>query len=108
MKYCRGHVVITGIDRETEPQIRINSVKSGVLQSVRVQLGVQPDAAALMPAKVDDDTEALSRDLLHRGVELLAAVAPPRSEGVTGEALGVHPNQGDMAVPAIAVQVTQN
>jgi hypothetical protein len=39
---------------------------------------------------------------------LLAAVAPPRSEGVARKALGVHPNQRDMAVPAVAVQVSQD
>jgi hypothetical protein len=102
-KYRRGHVVVAGVDWQTQPQIRINGVQSRVLQRVCVQLGVQADTAALMPAQVDDGAAAFARDLLHRSVQLLAAVAPPRSEGVAGKALGVDPNQRDMAVPAVAV-----
>jgi hypothetical protein len=61
-----------------------------------------------MSAKVDDDAEALPRDLLHGGVQLFAAVAPPGSEGVTGKAFRVNPNQRHMAISAIAVQVPQH
>jgi hypothetical protein len=76
-KYRRGHVVLACVDWQTQPEIRINGVQSRILQRVRMQLGVQADAAALMSAQVDDDAEAFARDLLHRSVQLLAAVAPP-------------------------------
>src|SRR4029453_1001767 len=107
-KYGSGYIVIARIDRQTQSQIRIHRVQSGVLQRVRVQLGVQSNAAALMPAKVDDDAEALPRNLLHGRVQLFAAIAAPGSEGVTGEAFRGNPNQRHMAVSAIAAQIAED
>ena len=62
----------------------------------------EPDAAALVPAEVDDHAPALGRDLRERAVELEPAVAAHRAEDVAGEALAVHPHEdvvlaGDVA-----------
>ena len=103
-----GRVVIPGIDRQTQSQIGVNGVKAPVLQRVRVQLGVQADTAALMPAEVDDHTEALTLDLSHCCVELFAAIAAPRSQRVAGEALGMDPNERNMAVASGTVEIAQH
>jgi hypothetical protein len=41
-----------------------------------------------------DDNPALGLDLVERGIQLWSALALERSEDLTGEALGVHANQG--------------
>jgi hypothetical protein len=73
-----------------------------------VQLGVQADAASLVAAQVDHHAETLAGDLPHRGLELLAAIAAPRPEGVAGEALGVNPNQWNTAVASGTVEIPQH
>jgi hypothetical protein len=73
-----------------------------------VQLGLQADAAPLVPAQVDHRAQPLAADLPHRRVELLAAIAAPGPESVAGEALGVNPNQWNMAVASGVVKITQH
>ena len=76
--------------------------RPGVLQLVRLQLVHQADAAALVPAHVEDDAAALGGDGGQRRVELRPAVAAQRAEDVAGEALGVHADQDVLAVADVA------
>ena len=76
-EYRGGCIVITGVDRQPQPQIGIDGVEAAVLQRVRVQLGVQPDAASLVTAEVDHRAASFSGDLTQCRVQLFPAVAPP-------------------------------
>jgi hypothetical protein len=70
-----------------------------------VQLGVQADAASFVATQVDDQAKAFAADLPHRGLELLATIAAPGSEGVTGEAFGMDPDEWNMAVVSGVVEI---
>jgi hypothetical protein len=107
-EYGGGHTVITGVHRQPQSQICVDRVEARILQRVRVQLGLESDATSLVAAQIDDDAEAFAADFSHCGLQLLAAVAAPRSEGVTCEALGMHSNQGNMAVAPGVVEITQH
>jgi hypothetical protein len=103
-----GHAVITGVNWQPQSQICVDRVEACVLQRVRVQLGMEADATSLVTAQIDDHPQTFAADLPHRGLQLLAAVAAPRSEGVPGETLGVHSNQGNMAVVPGVVEIAQH
>jgi hypothetical protein len=103
-----GRAVITGVNWQPQSQICVDRVEACVLQRVRVKLGMQADATSLVTAQIDDHAQAFAADLPHRGLQLLTAVAAPRSEGVTGETLGVHPNQRDMTVAPGVVEIAQH
>jgi hypothetical protein len=66
---------------------------------------MQADAASFVAAQVDDQAEAFATDLSHRGLELLATVAAPRSERVTGEAFGMDPDEWHVAVASSVVEI---
>src|SRR4051812_30945934 len=85
--------VLARVDRKAEVDVGIDGVVAAVLQLVGLQLGGDPDAAALVPTQVDDDPAARGRDGGHRIVELGAAVAPARAEHVAGQALAVHADE---------------
>jgi hypothetical protein len=61
-----------------------------------------------MTAEIDDHTETLTLDLSHCCVQLFAAIAASRSQGIAGEALGMDSNERDVAVASSAVQITQH
>jgi hypothetical protein len=61
-----------------------------------------------MTAEIDDHTETLTLDLSHCCVQLFAAIAASRSQGIAGEALGMDPNERDVAVASSAVQIAQH
>jgi hypothetical protein len=71
--------------------LTVVGVQPGVLQGVGLDLGVEPDAAALL-AEVEQQPTLL-RDPLHRLAQLRAAVAALAAEHVAGEALAVQPHQ---------------
>src|SRR5918995_3569310 len=90
--------VVPGVGRQSEIQVGVHGVAPALLELVGLQLGHQPDAAALVPAQVDDDATALSHDPVHRLVELRTTVAAAAAEDVAGQALRVHPGEDRLAV----------
>src|SRR6202035_3296599 len=74
-----------------------------ILQLVRLQLGQQADATALVAAQVEPDAAAALGDLGHGGVQLCAAVAPLRAEDVAGQALGVDADKDVLSVAGVTV-----
>src|SRR5262249_35806455 len=85
----RADAVVAEIRREAEPLVGLDRVETLlILQPVGLDLVLQPDAAAFLP-HVEEYAAALGLDHLHRGLELLAAVAAHRAEGVARQALAV-------------------
>ena len=84
--------ILARISRQAEGEIRVDRVEPALLQAVGAQLVDQPDAAALVPAHVDDDAAVLF-DGVQRRIQLRPALALQRSERLTGQALRVHPHQ---------------
>src|SRR5690606_3627625 len=98
----RAGAVVAGVGGQTEIEVGVDGVASGVLQLVGLQLVHQADAAALVTAHVQHHAAALGVDHLQGGVELGAAVAAQRAEHVAGQALGVHAHQHVLAVADVA------
>ena len=89
----RADAVVAQVGREAEPLVGLDRVEALlVLQPVGADLVLEPDAAALL-AHVEQHAAALGLDHLQRGLELLAAVAAQRAEGVAGQALAVDAHQ---------------
>ena len=59
---------------------------------VGAELVDEPDAATLVAPHVDDDAAVLL-DRVERGLELRAALALERAEGLARQALGVHAHE---------------
>ena len=88
-----AHAVVAQIGSEAEPVIRFDRVEAFlVLELVGLDLVLEADPATFL-AHVEDDPRALFRDHPHSGIELLAAVAAERSEGVSRQALAVDADQ---------------
>ena len=68
----------------------------------------EADAAALVPAHVQHDAATLTGHHRHGGVQLRTAIAAPRAEHVTGQALRVHPHQDVAAVVLRAGDIAAN
>jgi hypothetical protein len=88
--------VVAGVGRQPEREVGVDGVEPLLLQAVRAELVDQADAPALVPAHVDDDAAVLL-DRVEGRVELRAALALERPEGLAGQALGVHAHQGRVA-----------
>src|SRR5690625_292791 len=80
---------LAGVGGQTEAQVRVDGVGTGVLEAVGTQFVQQADTAALVPAEVDDGAAPLGCDLDHGGLELGAAVTAVGAEGVAGQAFRV-------------------
>ena len=78
---------MTRVDVESELQVGVDGIGTAVLESVRVELRQQADAAPLVAAHVDDRSSPGGGDASHGCAQLLAAVASQAAEGVAGEAL---------------------
>ena len=78
---------------EAQLDVRLDRVVALVLQRVRADLVAEADAAPFVTAQVHDTPVPSVGDQPHRRVELEAAVATHRTEHVSSEALGVHPDQ---------------
>ena len=79
-----------------EREVRLVGVDPGVLQRVRLELRVEPDAAALLP-QVEEVAAGLG-DALDGLAQLRPAVAALAPEHVSGEALAVGADQRHAAL----------
>ena len=96
-EHLPADAVIALVGRETELDVSLDRIEPfSVLKTISSDLVLETDASAFLP-QVKDDAPALSLDLLHRAIELLAAVAAQRVEGVPGEAFAVKPHQHRLA-----------
>ena len=75
----------------SEGEVRLIRVKAGVLQYVRIQLGVETDSTPFLP-KVEQVAAGVC-DPLDRLAQLRPAVASPATEDVAGKALTVWPHE---------------
>jgi hypothetical protein len=72
-------------------QVRVVGIEASVLQGVGVELGIQTDAAALLPEVKQES--ACRRDLFDGLAQLRTAVAALAAEHVAGHAFAVQPDQ---------------
>jgi hypothetical protein len=91
-EHLHGDRVVPLVCAVAEGLVRLVGVEPGVLQDVRVELGVQPDAAALL-AQVQQ-VAARSVDQPDGLRQLRPAVAALAAEQVAREALAVQPYEG--------------
>ncbi len=70
-----------------ERLVRLDCVKSAILQVICVQLVEQPDSSTFLVADVQDDAHPIGGDHLHGRVQLRAAIAAQAAEDVAGQAL---------------------
>jgi hypothetical protein len=94
---------VAAVDRQAEAPVGVDGVVALVLEHVGLELGHQPDAAALVAGGVQQHPPALGDDLAHGQAQLGAAVAAQRPEGVAGQAGRVEADQQVAAVPEVAV-----
>ena len=94
----RDVTVAPVVDGEAEVLVRFGGVEPLVLQHVRAELVRQADPAPFVPGRIDKHAAAFGGDRPERVPELDPAVAPQRAERITGDALGVHPDQDVLAV----------
>src|SRR5687768_11939389 len=98
----RADAVVAQIGGEAEPLVRLDGVRAGVLQLVRLQLVEETDSPPFL-VEIDDRAAPLLLDHLHRRLELPSAVAAHRVEDVAGEALGVHADENPLAARDVAI-----
>src|SRR3990170_4793648 len=85
--------VVAAVGGEAERLVGLDGVEPlCLLESVGANLVAETDAAALL-AHVHQDAAALLRYLLHRQLDLVAAVAAKGVKDIAGHALGVHPHE---------------
>ena len=90
---CLGREFIgAAIRGETQFDVGFNGIQALVLQFVRLQLGHEADAAALL-LLIKQNSGAFLCDGAQRQFKLQAAVAAQRSEYITCQALRVNPHQ---------------
>src|SRR5205807_10386657 len=83
----RPDAVVAQIGLEPELAVRLDRVVPRVLQLVRLELVEEADPPPFL-IEVYHDAAAFGRDHPHGGVQLPAAIAPPRAEHVAGETFG--------------------
>ncbi|GAA5127670.1 hypothetical protein GCM10025762_56970 [Haloechinothrix salitolerans] len=76
-EYPRRGTEVTDIHWQPKRGGGVDGVQPGaVLKRLRLHLGEQADATALVPAQIHHDSAARFSDHRQRGVQLLAALAP--------------------------------
>ena len=95
--------VVARVDRQAEGDVGVDRVGAAVLRHIGAQLVDEPDAAAFVPGRVDEDAAPFSGDGAQRELQLDAAIAAQRSECVAREALRVEPHEHVLAVADVAM-----
>ncbi len=85
VEHVYSDVVIAGVYLQTEMNIGVNRVEPEVLQIVSLEFIDDAYAPAFL-SEVNDDT-TVSGNHLHRAVQLLSAIAAPRTEEIAGNTL---------------------
>ena len=98
---CRRSVV-TSVVGQTEGTIGGDGVHALVLERIRLQLRGQADSATFMLGHIDEHPVSLGGDRSQRRIELVPAVAPMRTQSITGEAFAVHPDQRSVTTGRVA------
>ena len=94
---------MAAVGGQSEVEVGIDGVTTGVLEGIGLQLGDQADPAPLVAPQVDHHSPALGDDLGHRFVELRTTVTSVAAEDVTCQAFRVHPGQYGLGSTDIAV-----
>jgi len=108
----RGHVqtrqhvgrdrVVALVITEPEGQVGFHGIEPSVLERIGAHLVEDADAPALVPQVEHRSTVGLA-DEREGAVQLLAAVAAQRAEGIAGKTLGVQPDKhGSLATQVAA------
>ena len=87
------HAILPGVHRKPLLEVGVHGVQSLVLKAVGPQLVADADTPTLMSPQVDHYTSPLGPDLGQGGVKLGTTVAAQGSQQVSGQALGVDPDQ---------------
>ena len=85
--------VVALVVAESERQVGVHGVEPAILERVGAHLVDEADPAALLAQVQHEAALACAPICLERHLELIAAVAAQRAEGVPGEALGVQPRR---------------
>ena len=83
-----GGPVFAFVGLVAEHQVGLDGIEPLVLQIVGAQLFCQPDPTAFL-SQIDNGPLSEFSDALHGPVQLFAAIAAQRTEGVAGHAFGV-------------------
>ena len=98
----RAAPVFAHVGIEAQGEVGVHGVHPLLLQCVSLQLVHQADAAAFL-AHIQQHAAAFRLDLLHRTMQLVAAIAAAASEDVAGQAFAVHAHQHVLAVADFAL-----
>jgi len=96
-EHAGGTFVTPKIGREAKDPVRVDRVETVVLKVVRGDLVHDPDASSLL-GQVQEDALRGSPESLHRGIELLATVAPLGTKDIARHAFGVQAHK-DVGLP---------
>ena len=88
--------VFAQVHREPQFFVGLDGIEPLLLKFVGVDFRPEPDPPPLLP-HVNQDARAGFPDALHRLVQLRAAIAPPRSEDIAGEAFAVDAHERRLA-----------
>src|SRR6266550_959431 len=101
-KNLRPKSVIAEVARVTKLGVGFHGIETFLLQFVRVNFCRQPNSPSFL-AHVNQNAVTLLLDLPQRRMQLIPAVAAPRSENVAGETLAVHPHQRRFVLVDVAL-----
>jgi hypothetical protein len=91
-KIATGRLLVAAINRQAKRLIGLYGIEPKVLQGVCLQLCHQPDPSPFLLV-LNQPASILTGDGPHRELQRIATVAAQRPQHVTGEALGMNPQQ---------------
>jgi hypothetical protein len=99
----RPDAVVALVGLEAQLDVGLDGVQPRFLQLVGHDLAGQADAAPLLVEQVEEHAALFAADHLHRPLQLLAAVAAQRAEGVAGQALRMDAHQDRLLAAQVAL-----
>src|SRR5688572_4032578 len=96
-QHAERGAIIPAVRGEAEPLVRLNSIDALVLQGVGANLVRQPDAAPFL-IEIEEYAAPVLDDLIHRRVQLRAAIAAGGMEEVARQAGRVHAREHVLSV----------
>ena len=92
-QHVRELVVVTGVDRQPEQEVRVDRIGASPLQRIGPELVDDADTPAFVAERIDEHATAGLLDRAKGEPQLRAAVAMPAAEHLARHALGVQPRE---------------
>ena len=87
-----AHAVVAQVGSKAQANVRLNGIKTLVLQCVSTDFVSQANTTSLL-THVNNSAAAFLFNHLQSGGQLIATVAAQAAEGITGQALAVHAHE---------------